>query len=103
MAARGVAGGSLRRRRWISFEDWLDLPEQVVTGGGVYHRLCLSCSECHRVVQDAGQAKKGPEGGLYCPTCYGRQFGHMGRASTDSRIVMATNGKVFSWRVKFSV
>ena len=67
----------------------------MVTSGGVYHRLCLSCSECHRVVQDAGQAKKGPEGGLYCSTCYGRQFGHTGRASTDSRIVMAPNGKVF--------
>ena len=72
----------------------LDFPDQVVTGGGVYHRLCLSCSECHRVVQDAGQAVKGPEGGLYCPTCYGRQFGHTGRASTDSRMVMAPNGKV---------
>ena len=72
----------------------------MVTGGGVYHRLCLSCSECHRVVQDAGQAVKGPEGGLYCPTCYGRQFGHTGRASTDSRMVMAPNGKVFSSRVK---
>ena len=66
----------------------------MVTSGGVYHRLCLSCSECHRVVQDAGQAKKGPEGGLYCSTCYGRHFGHTGRASADGRMVMATNGKV---------
>ena len=100
MAAQSVAAGALMRKRWILFVD-LDLPNQVVTGGGVYHRLCLSCSECHRVVQDAGQAKKGPEGGIYCPTCYERQFGHTGRASMDSRIVMAPNGKVFSSRVKF--
>ena len=82
-----------------------------------------------QVMQDGGQAVKGPDGGLFCPTCYGRQyiffisyniicykscyaryyiflyfnhykfcyfrhFGHMGRASADGRMVMATNGKV---------
>ena len=26
--------------------------------------------------------------------CYARHFGHTGRASTDGRMVMATNGKV---------
>ena len=36
----------------------------------------------------------------YYKFCYFRHFGHTGRASTDGRMVMATNGKVVMLEVR---
>lgn len=41
---------------------------------GKYHRKCFSCSECKRLL-DYNIAADGPNGEIFCNSCYGKLFG----------------------------
>ncbi|XP_021184617.1 muscle LIM protein Mlp84B isoform X5 [Helicoverpa armigera] len=51
--------------------------EQMHSKNGTWHKRCFSCAECHRSL-DSTNLNDGPNGEIYCRSCYGRNFGPKG-------------------------
>ena len=64
--------------------------EQVPGPGGLFHKTCLTCTECSKRLDSTMLTEK--EGTPYCKSCYGKLFGPRGfgfgsaMASTDGAI-----------------
>jgi cysteine/glycine-rich protein len=63
--------------------------EQVVGPGGMYHKSCLNCKECRKLLDSTNLTDKDNE--AYCKNCYGRLFGpkgygYGGTLSTETKI-----------------
>ncbi|XP_074660309.1 cysteine and glycine-rich protein 2-like [Tubulanus polymorphus] len=50
--------------------------ECVEAGGKKFHKLCLKCQTCNKLLTP-GSIKQHQDG-LYCPSCYGKDFGPHG-------------------------
>lgn len=80
--------------------------EQVPGPGGLYHKTCLTCTECSKRLDSTSLTEK--DGAPYCKSCYGKLFGPRGfgygsaMASTDGAVrsspTLASPGSVSSSR-----
>lgn len=59
--------------------------ERVLTKGGQYHRKCLGCSDCKRLL-DCSTYYDGKDRQIYCKNCYAIKFGHLSRTDQTSEI-----------------
>ena len=50
--------------------------EKVVTKSHHYHKKCLSCHDCNRLL-DSSTYCEGKDTFIYCKNCYATKFGHM--------------------------
>ncbi|XP_021913746.1 muscle LIM protein Mlp84B-like isoform X7 [Zootermopsis nevadensis] len=51
--------------------------EQMISKTRIWHRRCFSCGDCRRSL-DSTNLNDGPDGDIYCRSCYGRKFGPHG-------------------------
>ncbi|KAG8229004.1 hypothetical protein J437_LFUL009167 [Ladona fulva] len=51
--------------------------EQMISKKHVWHRRCFNCGDCHKSL-DSTTLNDGPDGDIYCKSCYGRKFGIKG-------------------------
>lgn len=51
--------------------------EQMNSRNGIWHKRCFNCSECHSSL-DSTNLNDGPNGEIFCRSCYGRNFGPKG-------------------------
>lgn len=55
--------------------------ERILTRSGPFHKTCLVCFECRRLL-DASSFCDGRDGGVYCKGCYAVKFGHRARSKS---------------------
>ncbi|EDV37514.2 uncharacterized protein Dana_GF11368 [Drosophila ananassae] len=51
--------------------------EQMKSKSHVWHKLCFYCSECRKYL-DSTNLNDGPDGNIYCRSCYGKFYGPKG-------------------------
>lgn len=51
---------------------------QVVAPGGPYHKLCLKCKDCSKLLDSTNMTESA--GDLYCKNCHARNFGPRGES-----------------------
>ncbi|KAK7874520.1 hypothetical protein R5R35_001601 [Gryllus longicercus] len=51
--------------------------EQMISKNRIWHRRCFNCGDCRRSL-DSTNLNDGPDGDIYCRSCYGRKFGPKG-------------------------
>jgi hypothetical protein len=51
--------------------------EQMISKSRIWHRRCFSCNDCRRSL-DSTNLNDGPDGDIYCRSCYGKHFGPKG-------------------------
>ncbi|EEB17494.1 muscle lim protein, putative [Pediculus humanus corporis] len=51
--------------------------EQMISKNRVWHRMCFVCADCRKSL-DSTNLNDGPDGEIYCRSCYGRNFGPKG-------------------------
>ena len=54
--------------------------EKIMTGSGAFHKSCMSCFQCNRIL-DVSRYIDGRDGGIYCKNCYNEKYGYRGRRS----------------------
>lgn len=51
--------------------------EQMKSKSHVWHKMCFYCSECRKYL-DSTNLNDGPDGNIYCRSCYGKFYGPKG-------------------------
>lgn len=65
--------------------------EQVLSKGREWHRKCYKCHTCKHTL-DSINACDGPDGDVYCRTCYGKQWGPHGYGFANGYGFLQTDG-----------
>ncbi|CAG8450315.1 11605_t:CDS:2 [Funneliformis mosseae] len=64
---------------------------EAALGAGVkYHKLCLRCVNCDKLVSSANMADR--EGKIYCRSCYSKGFGPKGYGYGNGAAFLTTEG-----------
>lgn len=51
--------------------------EQMISKSRIWHKRCFHCADCRKSL-DSTNLNDGPDGDIYCKSCYGRNFGPKG-------------------------
>ncbi|CAD7087899.1 unnamed protein product [Hermetia illucens] len=51
--------------------------EQMISKSRIWHKRCFHCADCRKSL-DSTNLNDGPDGDIYCRSCYGRNFGPKG-------------------------
>ncbi|EDW32475.1 GL11663 [Drosophila persimilis] len=51
--------------------------EQMKSKNSIWHKLCFYCSGCRKYL-DSTNLNDGPDGNIYCRSCYGKNYGPKG-------------------------
>jgi len=51
--------------------------EQMISKTRIWHKRCFHCADCRKSL-DSTNLNDGPDGDIYCRSCYGRNFGPKG-------------------------
>ncbi|XP_022223892.2 muscle LIM protein Mlp84B [Drosophila obscura] len=51
--------------------------EQMKSKNSIWHKLCFYCSDCRKYL-DSTNLNDGPDGNIYCRSCYGKNYGPKG-------------------------
>merc|ERR1711962_1197235 len=51
--------------------------EKMIAAGRNWHKRCFNCATCNRNL-DSTTVNDGPDGDIYCRTCYSAKFGMKG-------------------------
>jgi len=51
--------------------------EKLIAAGRAWHKRCFTCTKCNRAL-DSTTVNDGPDGDIYCKSCYSAQFGMKG-------------------------
>lgn len=65
--------------------------EQVLAKGREWHRKCFKCRDCTKTL-DSIIACDGPDGEVYCKTCYGKKWGPHGYGFACGSGFLQTDG-----------
>ncbi|CAI2169061.1 8868_t:CDS:2 [Funneliformis geosporum] len=63
---------------------------EAVSAGVKYHKLCLRCVTCDKLVSSSNMADR--EGKIYCRSCYSKDFGPKGYGYGNGAAFLTTEG-----------
>jgi len=66
--------------------------ERIVTRVGNYHKNCFSCIECNKKL-DSTTCCEGPDGEIYCESCYSFEFGTKARTKPKGKAAIKSRSR----------